>query len=96
MTHVDDFIDNFKAPESETYARFVLNLFRLPASLRIDFAEQIKGIELYCTYTGDLERYRVTGASTMGDVWLRANFTQYDGYDKRVEVDYCINWSNKP
>jgi|HubBroStandDraft_1064217.scaffolds.fasta_scaffold97125_3 hypothetical protein len=87
--HVDDFIDRHGG---DPYARFVLSLFRLPAAQKLDFAPWIKPYRLFCTYEG--RRWRCTGASRLGDVWLRADPQIDHGYDQglRVNVMECSAW----
>jgi hypothetical protein len=92
MTHVDDFIDAY-GPE-HTYPRFVLSLYRLPAALQIDFAPFTACHTLFCDY--EHKRYRVTGASTAGDIWLSRDFKQTSGYELRVALDDCSHWSDEP
>ena len=93
--HVDDFIDygymSSKEPANITYARWVLNYFRMPAILHNDFNKFMKDSLLFCSYEG--VRYRVTGASRMGDVWLTADFEQETGYQLRVDLNNCTEWS---
>lgn len=50
-------------------------------------------MKLFCQYKG--KRYRCTGASRMGDVWLAEDFSRDSGYDLRVNVGECSDWSNK-
>ncbi len=88
-THVDDFIDGNYGKES--YARFVLFHFRLPAVLKIDFNKFMKDYKLFCTYEG--KTYAVIGASRMGDVWLTSDLSGNFPYEKRVSIDECSNWS---
>lgn len=88
--HVDDFIDRRK---TDPYASFFFMLQRLPASLQFKFAEFIEQYQLYCTYQG--ERYRVTGASSLGDIWLTQDFSQSTGYRKRVDVWECSQFSSE-
>jgi hypothetical protein len=92
-THVDDFVGASFAhsSESERYARFFFLLARLPSALSIDFHPWIRQHKLFCTYEG--KRYRVTGASRMGDIWLAEDFEQDTGYDHRVFVDECCEFS---
>jgi hypothetical protein len=92
--HVDEFVDFNHQDEAKQYAAFCLFLFRLPAALRITFRKWIHGFHLFCTYKGN--RYRVTGASTLGDVWLANDFNRETGYDHRVDVDECTDWKNEP
>jgi len=90
--HVDEFIDTEFCKHK--YARWVLNHFRLPAALQNDFREFMEGCRLFCTYNGN--RYRCTGASRLGDVWLARDFDRHTGYDLRVDVADCEDWSPDP
>jgi len=92
--HVDEFIDDSLDSKSEElrYARFFFLLHRLPAIMKSDFDDWIKEYKLFCTYKE--ERYRVTGASRMGDVWLAKDFNRSVGYAKRVDLDDCTDWKN--
>ena len=88
--HVDDFIDGEFT--EHCYARWMFNHFRLPAVLRADFDQFMERYKLFCTYEG--VRYRVTGASRLGDVWLTTDFQQDHGYQKRVDIEKCSEWSD--
>lgn len=91
-THVDDFIaygTSNDEPE-EKYARWVLDYFRGSAICKTDFNEFMKDNLLFCRH--NCEKYRVTGASRLGDIWLTSNFEQDTGYELRVCVDTCIYW----
>ncbi len=88
--HVDDFIDN---PYADPYARWMFMHFRLPSFQKAAFEPFMRDHKLFCTYQGS--RYRVTGASTMGDVWLVKDFNKDHGYDHRVLVAACSNWGPK-
>ena len=96
-THVDDFIGygsnicSDKNPDNEDYARWVLNHFRLSAMCKNAFEEFMRPFKLFCEYKG--EKYRVIGASRLGDIWLASDFKKAHGYDHRVCVDECSNWS---
>lgn len=89
--HVDYFIDDRK---QDAYARWMLMHFRLPADQKLAFEPFIRDRKLFCTYEG--KRYRVTGASTMGDIWLVKDQTRDHGYDYRVLVADCSAWSSQP
>jgi hypothetical protein len=96
-THVDDWVDRFdmgKQSIGQKYARFCLFLYRLAAVFQMDWSEWIKNHKLFCTYEG--KRFRMTGASRMGDVWIIKDFDRDTGYDMRVNVDDCSNWSDNP
>lgn len=89
---VDDFIDY--AGGQHTYARWVLNHFRWSAVLQFDFAEFMAPHKLFCDFEG--ERYRVTGASRLGDIWLTKKFDQSTGYQKRECPTSLTNWGPEP
>lgn len=97
LKHVDEFIDcgsmKRPVPENEDYARWVLNHFRLSALCRSAFDKFMVDHKLFCNFEG--EKYRVTGASRMGDVWLTKNFNQDTGYQKRVAIDHCSGWAKE-
>lgn len=88
--HVDEFIWNHFGDDK--YARFFFMLHRLPAAVQMDWQEWISQYKLFCTYKG--ERFRVTGASRLGDVWLARDFNKDTGYDLRVDVQECSEWTN--
>lgn len=89
--HVDDFIEDHK---QDAYARFVLQHFRLSADLRIAFWPFMVGRRLFCTYAG--RQWRVTGASSLGDVFLAKDLESAIGYDTRVAADDCAEWAPAP
>jgi hypothetical protein len=94
MKHVDDFVSFPPDDEAGCYAAFCFLLFRLPAVMKIAFGKQIEQYKLFCTYQGN--RYRVTGASRLGDVWLSKDFERDAGYDLRVCLEECTEWSDLP
>lgn len=87
MTHVDDYVEDFR---SDPYARWMLMHFRMPAEMQTAFRKFTAPHKLFCTYQG--KRYRCTGASRLGDVWLTADFSRDTGYDMRVDVAECSDW----
>jgi hypothetical protein len=90
MTHVDEFIyDN----STDKYASWCLLLFRLQAINHFKFSEFLKEYPLYCTFEN--KRYRVTGASRLGDIWLNEDSNQSIGYSKRVDVNACSDFSKE-
>ena len=90
LTHVDDFVSYSYGKEE--YARWFIFLARLTAALKIDWQEYIGQYKLFCTYEG--KRYRVTGASRIGDVWLAKDFNRETGYDLRVDLAGCTEWGD--
>lgn len=92
--HVDTYIWNRIAAIDKSvsaYAQWMLMHFRLPAAKKMDWDKFIADRKLFCTYQG--KRYRVTGASRFGDVWLAEDHTRDCGYDHRVAVDECSEWA---
>lgn len=100
MKHIDDWLDDVRMPgqitEGEAYARWWLELARFPAWKQMLYRPIMteNRMVLFCTYEG--ERYRVTGASRLGDVWLTSQFSQRDGYEHRVDVAKCTDWGREP
>ena len=91
-THVDQFIDKLTTDPQEIYAAWVLCYFRLPAILKDKFREFMKDKRLFCTFEG--KRWRVVGASRLGDVWLKGDGPENAFYDRRVCVDHCSEWAD--
>ena len=86
--HVDDFIDD---PKSDRYAATWFESFRRPA---VDKMRKPDARKPFATFEGN--RYRVIGCSRLGDAWPTATFTREFGYDHRVDVDACSDWSAEP
>ena len=92
MTHVDDWLDEPPVDEAERMAKEWLEHFRRPA---INHNHKwLRENPLFCTYRG--KRYRCIGCSRMGDVWLTEHFERENGYDLRIDVDECSEWSRTP
>lgn len=89
MLHVDDWLDMPPANENEALAKQFLEHCRRPAVNKN--YEWIATNPLFCTYRG--ERWRVLGASRLGDVWLTKHFERVNGYDVRIDVAECSQWS---
>ena len=95
MTHIDDWIDNSICKDDGVkYAKFVLWYFRYPAWAQVAFQKWMGQYKLFCTYEG--RRWRVTGASRLGDIWLSENLEIEVGHNKRVDVTTCSQWSAEP
>lgn len=92
MKHVDDWLDEPAANEAERMAKEFLEHCRRPA---IDKDHRwIAANPLFCTYRG--KRYRCLGASRLGDVWLTEHFERVNGYDLRIDVAECSEWTKTP
>lgn len=96
--HVDEWLDtpSWKddPEDNENYARFFLDFRRMPAWKLSAYAPFMEQFKLFCTYKE--QRYRCTGASRMGDVWLANDHNQSHGYDLRVDVTECTMWKATP
>lgn len=95
FVHVDEWLDSptCKDDDGEKYAKFVLEHMRWPAWKQLNYAKWIREMELFCTWRA--ERYRCTGASSLGDVWLVSDSSKKHGYNHRVNVAECTGWSDK-
>lgn len=92
--HVYDWLEtpteeNHPNREGIFYAKRWLHEFTKPAMFKNN--AWLAKSPLFVEYKG--EKYRCTGASRMGDVWLASNLATEYGYDKRVDVEDCYNWS---
>lgn len=94
--HVDEFIHQgmFRHEDPRAYAAFVLEHFRKAAWWRSMTDQWMNQFKLFGTYNG--KRYRVTGASRLGDVWLQEDFDKDHGYNERVDVLSVSDWSATP
>lgn len=88
MKHVDEWLDEPPRDERERQAKEFLEYCRRPASAQDPLWRQYR--ILTCFYRG--EWYRCTGASRLGDVFLRVDFDRWLGYDLRVDVAECSGW----
>lgn len=92
--HIDQWIDRTRMPDGDRYPSFFFMLHRMDAISKAKWQPWISRFKLFCTYEG--QRYRVTGCSRLGDVWLTADFNQEHGYTLRVSVAGCSGWSEAP
>lgn len=92
--HVDDWIDKGRCVDPyENYAKFFMTLHRWPAMRQYQFEQIIRRLELYCTYNN--KRYRVTGGSRSGCVYLTPDL-QSTQYKIGVDVRECSEWYPHP
>lgn len=85
--HVDEFIQG----PGNAYARLWFRIFRRP---EVDKADRIhEEFKLFATYEN--ERFRVTGCSRLGDVWLNSDLDANFGYTLRVNVADLKNFSQE-
>lgn len=95
-THIEDWAHecHYNDADNVRYAKWWFIQFGMPATMSLYFAKVMKPFHLYTTYQG--KRFRVTGCSRLGDVWLRADHSKAEGYDHRIYVDDCSDWSDTP
>lgn len=100
--HVDDFLDQtpmwFEEKTYLNYVHFVLEHFRKPAVVKMSHDPYMRPFRLFVTYED--KRYRVTGASRLGDVFLANDLKRENGtgYDLRVGLNFAklTEWSDQP
>lgn len=94
--HVDAWLDRvtMNPGPGEAYARWWLEQARYPAWKQAIYKPIMEQHKLFCTWNG--QQWRVTGASSMGDIWLAADINRVSGYDERVPVAECSEWSAEP
>lgn len=92
--HIDSWLDCPSDPKKigECYAKFFLVHRRMPAWMVSAFTPWLSDRKLFCTYKG--KRYRCTGASRLGDIWLTSDFERDHGYELRIDVMDCTDWSD--
>lgn len=90
--HCDDYIDDESQPQ---VLRTFLEWHRSPASTMMKRREagQIPP-KLFASFKG--ERYRVTMASTLGDVGISRHHQQEYGYHARMPVEWLTDFSETP
>lgn len=97
---VDDWLDQtpmfFGDKAILNYVHFMLSYFRLKAAIMISHKPFMDAFKLFVTYEG--KRYRVTGTSSLGDVFLQPKFEEDSGYTKRVQLNFAklTHWGNCP
>lgn len=88
MKHIDDWIEEEARGEHEPLIKQWFAEFRKLAVAK-DYEWLSKSV-ITCEYQG--KRYRCTGCSRLGDVWLATDMARETGYDLRVDVDQCSAW----
>ncbi len=88
MKHIDEWIGEPEGSPEEKLVKEWFNHYRL-AEVFKDY-KWLSDREISCEWEG--QRYRCTGCSRLGDVWLTKDFGQIHGYQKRVNVDSCSGW----
>lgn len=87
QTHIYDWLDN---PDNRNHPAWRY----LDEFTKCDLEEKaqlwLESTVVLCSYQGT--RYRLTGASRLGDVWIHSNFNVHDGYVKRVDITELSDW----
>lgn len=88
----DSIYDCPKLTMAEITLRCFLELQLLPAIKTTVYEKFLELLIITCTYKG--ERYRVIGASTMGDFWVNKNVNckLSDSYSERVLISECTDF----
>jgi len=97
--NLDEWLDRPSALMGDpvlSYVHFWLHIARLPAWQSALYRQVMAEHKLYVTYAG--HRYRVTGASRYGDIWLARDLDRTSGYDLRIPFSLVTltNWGPTP
>lgn len=94
MKHVYDWLDEPQKDEGEKSAKEWLDNFCRPEYFKMEngINEWLKERTITCDYKG--KRYVCSGASTMGDVWIKKDGSK-NFYDHRVDVEELNNWKTE-
>ncbi len=79
-------------PSDHSWARFVLSMHDVPASLTFAIEEHTAKFTLFCMYEG--VKHKVIRASSMGDVFINENL-KADSYSKRVPITQLYGFSKE-
>ena len=88
--HIDEWIEDRVMSCEDTDEKYAVAFFYLIGMSAVDnwtIAPIMNQHKLFCTYKEKV--YRVTGSSTMGDVWLHSNYERDSGYEIRVDIEDC-------
>ena len=94
--HIFEWLEIKPKTEAEQKAKIFLDFRTRPAMTQLDNEHKIQGLKIYCIYK--LSKYRITGASRLGDVWLckassKEALQDLPQYEKRVDIEDCSNFS---
>ena len=89
--HIYDWLDEEKTDLAELKVQEYLDFRTRAAVYQMENKEKIYGLFVYCEYKGI--KYRITGASRLGDIWLAKNLERESGYDIRVMIEDCSEFS---
>ena len=89
--HIYDWLEEASNSKEEKKVREFLNFKTLPVRDQYHNKDKLPKFDCFCTYKD--EKLKIMGASRMGDVWLSKNFDLTVGYDYRVDIDDCEDFS---
>jgi hypothetical protein len=91
--HIDDWLDSGVSDSLPIIKEFFIR-YRKPEYNKFKDGDNIwlQNNPIFCTYQN--KRYRCTGCSRLGDIWLTSNYNQSVGYSLRVDFSDCSNWQN--
>jgi len=89
MTHIYDWLEMPSKNESEKKVKEYLDFRTRSAMYQIENKQP--SFDVFCEYKN--KKYKITGASRMGDVWLAKDLNRDSGYDERVDIEDCYNFS---
>lgn len=74
------------------YARFVMAMHDVPATLSFDIEKYVKQHSLYCMFNG--VKHKFINVSRLGDVFITADLDS-DSYDKRVPIEELYQFTQE-
>jgi hypothetical protein len=94
--HIFEWLELEPHNENERKVKRFLDFRTRSAMFQYKNEDKIKGLKCYCYYNN--EKYRIVGASRLGDVWLcSTDSAEYDidfpTYTNRVDIEDCSNFS---
>lgn len=89
--HIYDWLDEEKTDLAELKVQEFLDFRTRDAVYQMENRDKINGLTVFCEYKGT--KYKITGASRLGDIWLDKNFKRESGYDLRVMIEDCSEFS---
>ena len=92
--HIDEWLNERIMTQINDDEKYAVAFFFLVGMSAVDtwtIAPIMKHHKLFCTYLDKV--YRVTGSSTMGDIWLHSDYSKDSGYELRVDIEECSSFS---
>lgn len=95
--HVYEWLENFNKEECKDEA--LLKLWEFLDFRTRDTMWQWKNkhlkptYKLFCKFKD--KKYKINGASRLGDMWLSKDYNSTEGYDLRVDISDCRNFTFK-